>query len=282
MNTKPTSCLLLALAVLAGSPNKTLSQDPPIEPEEKEAYGSYGDEGSLARASQNPVASLISLPLQNNFLFQEDTGDLLYNLNVQPVIPFSLNEEWNLITRTIFPFFALESAPSGFDSVGLGDINTSLFLSPANSRGLIWGVGPILSFPTATDDLFGSGKWSAGPAAVALTMQGRWVFGALANNVWSYAGDGDRRSVNAFLVQPFINYNLDAGWFLTSSPVITSNWKADSDERWTVPIGGGGGRVFRIGRQPVNMGLQAFYNVERPTGGPEWSVRFNLQFLFPK
>jgi hypothetical protein len=282
MNTKPTSCLLLALAVLAGSPNKTLSQDPPIEPEKKEAYGSYGDEGSLARASQNPVASLISLPLQNNFLFQEDTGDLLYNLNVQPVIPFSLNEEWNLITRTIFPFFALESAPSGFDSVGLGDINTSLFLSPANSRGLIWGVGPILSFPTATDDLFGSGKWSAGPAAVALTMQGRWVFGALANNVWSYAGDGDRRSVNAFLVQPFINYNLDAGWFLTSSPVITSNWKADSDERWTVPIGGGGGRVFRIGRQPVNMGLQAFYNVERPTGGPEWSVRFNLQFLFPK
>jgi hypothetical protein len=258
------------------------AQDPPLEPEKEETYGSYGDEGSLARASQNPVANLISLPLQNNFLFQEDTGDLLYNLNVQPVIPFNLNDDWNLITRTIVPFFALESAPSGFDSVGLGDINTTLFLSPVNSGGLIWGVGPVLSFPTATDDLFGTGKWSAGPAAVALTMQGPWVFGALANNVWSYAGDGDRGSVNAFLVQPFINYNLDAGWFLVSAPVITSNWKADSDQRWTVPLGGGVGRVFPIGRQPINTSLQAFYNVERPTGGPEWSVRFNLQFLFPR
>jgi hypothetical protein len=228
------------------------------------------------------VASLISLPLQNNFLFQEDTGDLLYNLNVQPVVPFSLNEDWNLITRTIIPFFAVESAPAGFDSVGLGDITTSLFFSPAKSGGVIWGAGPILSFPTATDDLFGTGKWSAGPAAVALTMRGPWVFGVLANNVWSYAGDGDRRSVNALLVQPFVNYNLDAGWFLTSSPVITSNWKADSNERWTVPLGGGFGRVFPIGRQPVNTSFQAFYNVERPTGGPEWSVRFNFQFLFPR
>jgi hypothetical protein len=282
MNTNHALCLLLAVGVLTISPAMSQAQDPPLEPEKEETYGSYGDEGSLARASQNPVANLISLPLQNNFLFQEDTGDLLYNLNVQPVIPFNLNDDWNLITRTIVPFFALESAPSGFDSVGLGDINTTLFFSPVNSGGLIWGVGPVLSFPTATDDLFGTGKWSAGPAAVALTMQGRWVFGALANNVWSYAGDGDRGSVNAFLVQPFINYNLDAGWFLVSAPVITSNWKADSDQRWTVPLGGGVGRVFPIGRQPINTSLQAFYNVERPTGGPEWSVRFNLQFLFPR
>lgn len=282
MKTNPTPCLFLALAVLVGSPHPALAQDPPIEPEKKEAYGSYADEGSLARASQNPVASLISLPLQSNFFFQEDTGDLLYNLNVQPVVPFSLNEDWNLITRTIIPFFALENAPSGFDSVGLGDINTSLFFSPTRSGRVIWGAGPILSFPTATDDLFGSGKWSAGPAAVALTMHGPWVIGALANNVWSYAGDGDRRSVNAFLVQPFINYNLQDGWFLVSAPVITSDWKADSDERWTVPIGGGVGRVFPIGRQPVNTSLQAYYNVERPSGGPEWSLRFSLSLLFPR
>jgi len=260
----------------------SLAQDPPLPAENEEIYGSYGDEGSLARASQNPVANLISLPLQNNFLFLEDTGDLLYNLNVQPVVPFNLNEDWNLITRTIVPFFALENAPSGFDSAGLGDINTTLFFSPANSGGVIWGAGPVLSFPTATDDLFGSGKWSAGPAAVALTMRGRWVFGALANNVWSYAGDGDRRSVNAFLVQPFINYNLDAGWFLVSAPVMTADWKRDNDERWTVPIGGGFGRVFPIGRRPVNTSLQAFYNVERPSGGPEWSIRWNLQLLFPR
>jgi hypothetical protein len=282
MNTNTVRCVILALTILAASPFAASAQSSPTQGENEEIYGSYGDEGSLARASQNPVANLISLPLQNNFLFQEDTGDLLYNLNVQPVVPFNLNEDWNLITRTIIPFFAVENAPAGFDSVGLGDINTSLFFSPAKSGRLIWGAGPILSFPTATDDLFGSGKWSAGPAAVALTMRGRWVFGALANNVWSYAGDSDRQSVNAMLVQPFINYNLDQGWFLTSSPVITADWNASSDERWTVPLGAGVGRVFPIGRQPVNMSLQAFYNVEHPSGGPEWSLRFNLQFLFPK
>jgi hypothetical protein len=282
MKTNPTPCLFLALAVLVGSPHAALAQDSPLQAENEEIYGAYGDEGSLARASQNPVASLISLPLQNNFFFQEDTGDLLYNLNVQPVVPFSLNEDWNLITRTIIPFFALENAPSGFDSAGLGDINTSLFFSPAQAGKVIWGAGPILSFPTATDDLFGSGKWSAGPAAVALTMRGPWVFGALANNVWSYAGDSDRRSVNAMLVQPFINYNLEKGWFLVSAPVITADWNRDHDERWTVPLGGGFGRVFPIGRRPVNTSLQAFYNVERPSGGPEWSIRWNFQFLFPR
>ncbi len=270
------------MVALAGSPGASAAQDSPIQPQNQPASDADAEEGSLARASQNPVANLISLPLQNNFLFQEETGALLYNLNVQPVIPFSLTEDWNLITRTIIPFFAMEDAPAGFDSAGLGDLNTSLFFSPAKSGGLIWGAGPILSFPTATDDLFGSGKWGAGPAMVALTMRGPWVLGTLANNVWSYAGDSDRRDVSTLLVQPFVNYNLDQGWFLVSAPVVTADWEEDSDERWTVPLGAGLGRVFRIGGQPVNMSLQAFYNVERPTGGPEWSLRLNFQFLFPR
>jgi hypothetical protein len=240
------------------------------------------DESDLARASQNPVADLISLPLQNNFLFQENTGNLIYNLNVQPVVPFNLSEDWNLITRTILPVLALENAPPGSDSAGLGDLTASFFFSPADSGGLIWGVGPILAFPTATDDLFGAGQWSAGPTAVALTMHGPWVFGALANNLWSYAGDSSRPAVNAFLVQPFINYNLDGGWFLTTGPIITADWNASGSERWTVPLGAGFGRIFPIGRQPVNLSLQAYYNIERPTGGPEWSLRFNLQLLFPR
>jgi hypothetical protein len=289
MDTNTVRYVILALATLAAAQSPASARDAPAQTqtsltqtENEEIYGNYGDAGSLARASQNPVASLISLPLQNNFLFREDTGDLIYNLNVQPVVPFNLNGDWNLITRTIIPFFAVENPPPGFDSVGLGDLNTSLFFSPAKSGRVIWGAGPILSFPTATGDLFGSGKWSAGPAAVVLTMRGPWVFGALANNVWSYAGDSDRRSVNAMLVQPFVNYNLDRGWFLVSAPVITADWNAPSDERWTVPLGGGFGRVFPIGRQPVNMSLQAYYNVERPTGGPEWSLRFNLQLLFPR
>jgi hypothetical protein len=282
MNTNTIHCVILAVVMLAVLPLAASAQDSATQTEKEEAFGTYGDEGSLARASQNPVASLISLPLQNNFLFQEHTGDLIYNLNVQPVVPFNLNEDWNLITRTIIPSFALDNAPAGFDSAGLGDLNTSLFFSPAKSGRLIWGAGPVLSFPTATEDLFGTGKWSAGPAVVALTMRGPWVFGALANNAWSYAGDSDRRSVNAFLVQPFVNYNLSQGWFLVSAPVMTADWNAPSDQRWTVPLGAGVGRVFPIGRQPVNMSLQAFYNVEHPTGGPEWSLRFNLQLLFPK
>jgi hypothetical protein len=169
--------------------------------------------------------------------------------------------------------------PSAF---GLGDINPSFFLSPAKSGKFIWGVGPTLTFPTATDSLLGSGKYSAGPAVVALTMQGHWVVGALANNQWSYAGWGDH-DVNAMLIQPFINYNLPHGWYLTSSPIITANWEADSDERWTVPIGGGVGKIVHLGRLPLNLQLAGYYNVETPdTFGASWQLRFQLQFLFPK
>ncbi len=246
------------------------------------AEGQDYDAGDLAKQTQNPVSDLISLPLQNNFLFGEDGGDLIWNLNIQPVIPFSLNDDWNLITRTIAPLFALEKSVPGFDSFGLGDINTSLFLSPKNDSPFIWGVGPIFSFPTATDDIFGTGKWSAGPTFVGLVMKGNWVAGGLVNNLWSYAGDGDRDHVNAMLIQPFINYNFEGGWYASFSPIMTADWTAGSDDRWTVPLGGGVGRVFNIGRQPVNTSLQAYYNVERPEGGAEWSARFQVQLLFPK
>jgi hypothetical protein len=113
-------------------------------------------------------------------------------------------------------------------------------------------------------------------------MTGHWVVGALANNIWSYAGDDDRSNVNQFLLQYFINYNLPDGWYLTSSPVITANWEAESGNRWTVPFGGGLGRLFRIHKLPVNTQLQAFYNVERPDSAANWSLRFQFQFLFPK
>ena len=240
------------------------------------------DEADLARAAQNPVADMISLPFQNNFLF-DSAFDSVWNLNIQPVIPFSLNDDWNLITRTIFPVLYTEDQPQMFDSFGLGDINTSLFFSPKKpTNGVIWGIGPVFSFPSATDDLFGSGQWSAGPSVVALTMRGPWVFGAIANNLFSIAGDSNRDDVNSFLIQPFVNYNMDDGWYLTSAPIITANWEADSDSRWTVPLGGGVGRVFSIGQQPVNTSLQGYYNVEHPSGGPEWGLRLQFQLLFPK
>ena len=133
----------------------------------------------------------------------------------------------------------------------------------------------------ATDSLLGSGKYSAGPAAVALTMQGHWVIGALANQQWSYAGWGDN-DVSAFLIQPFVNYNLPHGWYLVSAPIITANWEADSGDKWTVPIGAGIGKIQRFGKLPLNLQLQAFYNVEKPDNGPDWQLRFQIQFLFPK
>jgi hypothetical protein len=136
--------------------------------------------------------------------------------------------------------------------------------------------------PTATDDVLGTEKWGAGPSAVVLTVQGHWVYGALINQIWSFAGDDDRDDVDQMLIQPFVNYNLTDGWYLSSSPIITANWEADSGNKWTVPVGGGFGKIFRIGKQPMNASVQAFYNVEKPDNGPDWTLRLQLQFLFPK
>ena len=239
----------------------------------------------MAKAAQNPVADLISLPFQNNTNFGFGPDDDIQNvLNIQPVIPFHLSENWNLITRTIVPLINQPEVVQGTgDEFGLGDINFTAFFSPKNpTKGIIWGAGPIFAFPTATDEKLGSEKWSLGPSAVALTIQGPWLFGALINNVWSFAGDDDRDDVNAMLVQPFVNYNLPNGWYLVSSPIITANWEAASGNTWLVPLGGGVGKIFRIGNQPVNAQIQAFYNVEKPALVGDWTLRFQLQLLFPK
>jgi hypothetical protein len=239
----------------------------------------------LAKAAQNPVADLISLPFQNNTNFGYGPDDDIQNvLNIQPVIPFHLNENWNLITRTIAPLiYQPEVVVDTGDEFGLGDINFTAFFSPKRpTKGIIWGAGPIFVFPTATDEKLGSEKWSAGPSAVALTIQGPWLYGALINNVWSFAGDDDRDDVDAMLIQPFVNYNLPDGWYVVSSPIIIANWEADNDDTWLVPLGGGVGKIFRIGNQPMNAQMQAFYNVEKPAVVGDWTLRFQLQFLFPK
>jgi hypothetical protein len=242
----------------------------------------------LQKATQNPVADLISVPFQSNFNFgQGGEGptreQTQYILNIQPVIPFELNEDWNLITRTIVPIINQPSLFSGMESAwGFGDINPSFFLSPAKPGEWIWGVGPTFTFPTATDETLGQQKYSAGPTAVVLKIQGPWVYGALANNQWSYAGWGEQ-SVNQMLIQPFVNYNMEKGWYYTASPIITANWEADGGNQWTLPVGGGVGRLFKMGKMPVNMQLAVYYNVEKPDYvGADWQLRFQVQFLFPK
>jgi hypothetical protein len=243
------------------------------------------DPGELAKAAQNPISNVISLPIENNLNFHVGPYRNPQNiLNLQPVVPVPISDSWNLITRIIVPVIAQpQLTPNGEKTFGIGDINPTLFFSPkAPTGGIIWGVGPTFVFPTGTDDTLTSGKYSAGPAAVALTIQGPWVVGALVNNVWSFAGDRTRKDVNQLTIQPFVNYNLPGGWYLTSSPVITANWKAGSSDRWTVPVGGGFGRVFKLGDQPVNAQVAAYYNVVRPTGAADWQVRAQLQFLFPR
>ena len=239
---------------------------------------------ALAKAAQNPIAKMISVPFQNNFNFGIGPSDATqWDLNIEPVIPIELNENWNLITRTIIPVINQPSPASGVDSAfGMGDINPSFYFSPAKPGWLTWGAGPTFTFPTATDSMLGSGKYSAGPAIVALTIQGHWLVGVLANNQWSYAGWGDH-NVNQMLAQPFINYNLPHGWYLTSSPIITANWNAASDNRWVVPVGGGIGKIVHVGHQPMNLQIQAFYNAVTPDSfGPSWQLRFQFVFLFPK
>ncbi len=240
------------------------------------------DEGDLARAAQNPVGDLISLPFQNNMSFDIGPADRTQNVhNIQPVWPIKVSENWNLITRTILPVVS-QPAPGADRTNGIGDLNFTGFFSPRKPGKVIWGVGPALVFPTASDDVLGAGKYSLGPSAVALTMKGQWVVGGLVSNVWSVAGDDDRDDVNFFLAQYFINYNYASGWYLTSAPIITANWEAASGERWIIPFGGGFGKVFAIGKQPLNVNTQVFYNVETPTFGPKWQWRWQIQLLFPK
>lgn len=246
--------------------------------------GSEEKSEDLAKAAQNPVAKLISVPFQSNFNFNQGPNNVTqYILNVQPVIPISLSEDWNLITRTIMPIINQPSAAPGAEQAfGLGDINPTFFLSPAKAdKKFIWGLGPTFTFPTATTAMLGSGRVSAGPAAVALTMQGHWVVGALANQQWSFAGWSDK-AVSAMLIQPFINYNLPHGWYLVTAPIITADWQEKSGNQWVVPVGGGIGKLQWFGKLPVNLQLQAFGNVVKQDYGPDWQLRFQIQFLFPK
>jgi len=241
---------------------------------------------ALAKEAQNPIANLISLPFQNNTNFGVGPqGQRTQNvLNIQPVIPVALSKDLLLVTRTIVPYIYQPTSASGNQGeFGLGDINPSFFFVPRTTSAITWGVGPTFVLPTATQSFTGQGKWSAGPTGVVLVTTKRMVFGALANNVWSFAGSSERRSVNQLLVQPFFNVNFSRGWYLTTSPIITANWEAASGaEQWTVPIGGGFGRVFAIGEQKVNASLQAFWNVVTPDGAGDWTLRAQFQFLFPR
>jgi hypothetical protein len=235
----------------------------------------------LAKAAQNPLANLISLPFQDNTSFEIGPYERTQNvLNIQPVIPFSGGR---VITRTIFPIvWQPDVAMESGTSTGLGDIQFTAFYSPL-SQGLTWGIGPVFSLPTGGAER-GTEKWGIGPSVVALKMPGPWVLGVLVNNIWSFAGDDSAKDVSQMLLQYIVNYNFgQSGWYLSSAPIITANWYADSGDKWIVPFGAAVGKLNRVGKKglPVNLQAGAFYHVVRPDAGPNWSTRVQLAILLP-
>jgi hypothetical protein len=297
--TLPSLLVLLSVAVSMVAQDATQAGAPRPPSDEKATE-------ALQKATQNPVANLISVPLQNNGNFDIGPFDRTQNvLNIQPVVPVRVSEKWNMIVRWITPiiwqpapgtanlelfgieentpaYLAAQDVRKSAGVFGFGDMNPTFFFSPAKPHKLIWGAGPTFIAPTATSKVLGQGKFSIGPSFVALVQPGHWTLGALINNAWSVAGSGGRPDVNQMVLQYFINYNLKKGWYLSLSPIVTANWKASSSNIWTVPVGGGIGRIMKLGFQPVNISAQFYGNAVHPVSGSPWSMRLQMAFLFPK
>lgn len=236
----------------------------------------------LAKQLANPVASLISVPLQANWDFGIGVNDASrFTLNVQPVIPISLNDDVNLIIRTILPVIDAESPAPGIDDAsGLGDTTQSFFFSPKEPvGGWILAAGPVILWPTATDGLIGTEKWGLGPTALALKQEGPWTYGILANHIWSIAGDEDRDEVNATFLQPFLAYITQTKTTFTLNMESSYDWE---HEEWTAPLNFIISQLFKLGSQPVQAFIGGRIYLDKPEGGPDWGLRAGLTLLFPK
>ncbi len=239
----------------------------------------------LAMELSNPVAALISVPSQLNY--DQNIGAARdgkrWLLNIQPVVPFDLNAEWNLISRTIVPLVSQDNIfPGAGRQSGIADVVQSLFLSPKapTSGGLIWGAGPVLLLPTGSNDLLTADKWGAGPTGVVLRQEGPWTVGALANHIWSFAGNSARSDTSATFLQPFLTYTTSKATTFTLSSETLYDW---SSRQWSVPINAGVSQVLRVGGQLIQVGSFARYWAADTVQGPHgWGFRFTVTFLFPR
>jgi hypothetical protein len=252
----------------------------PAEPAVVEG-GAAENTAELTKKLQNPISSLISVPIQNNFDFGAGPkGDgFQYLVRIQPVIPISLGEDWNVISRTILPVVYQQNYIGTTTQSGLSDTLQSFFFSPkALWRGWTWGAGPVFQLPTATDSLLGMGKWGAGPTAVVLKQSHGWTYGMLANHVWSFAGWGDNNVNNTFL-QPFAAYTLKSHTTFALNSESTYNWNS---HQWTVPLNMTVKQVVKIGGAPIQFEFGPRYYAVKPDNGPNWGLRFTVTFLFPQ
>jgi len=265
------------LAVLGGlmMPGLLMAQEPSQAEQDAKAT-------ELAKAAQNPVADMNSIPVQFNWTTGGGLGEETQQIiNIQPVLPLPINENWNLISRTIVPMVNLPGP--GSDRIkGIADIQEQLYLTPTKTKGVVWGVGPVFSFPTSTNVATETGQFALGPTFVALVIGKKWVYGGVVNQLWRIAGSTETDAINSFFVQPFINYNLKKGWAISTAPAITANWDAPDGQQWTVPLGLGVSKITMVGKQPMNVLLQYYHNVERPDAAGADVVRMQFTLLYPR
>ena len=270
---------LVLCSLFAATIPASLAAQEPAKPETAAELNARAE--ALAKQTQNPVADLVSIPFQFNWNTGGGLGDeTMQVINIQPVLPLALDDDWLLVSRTIVPLVNVP-LPSGDRSTGIGDIQEQMYLTAAKPGKVIWGFGPVFSFPTATNDVLTTGQFALGPDFVILSMPGKWVLGAVATQLWRIGGSENTTAISSFFVQPFINYNLHRGWSLSTSPGITADWNAPSGQQWTVPLGMGVSKVSMIGKQPVNLSLQYYHNVVRPDNGPADVVRMVFGLLYP-
>lgn len=263
MNRMGSVALLGALSILLG-PRPTAAQSA----------------DDLAKQTQNPVSSLISVPFQGNWDFGLRDGDAVgTTLNFQPVVPFGISPNTNVIFRVIMPLTS-QPAADGVRINGMGDVLATAFFSPSKTNRIIWGVGPVVLLPTSTNNSLGSEKFGVGPSVVVLTQPRKWTLGFLFNHVWSTSGAKERADVNLTYLQPFANYNLGSGLSAGVSMEASGNWNAD--ETWTVPLLFNVSKVTLLGKRPVSISVAAGPMVAAPAGGASWRFRLAMTFLFPR
>jgi hypothetical protein len=263
----PAALSILALSAGAGEPSQETSAVSPKSEQE------------LAKEKHNPFADQITIPFQVSSSLDVGPGNgTAEGLNLQPTIPLSLGEDWKVITRTSVSLLLTEPPDR---KLGLGDIELQTYLTPGAAEKWIWGAGPVLQAPTATEGVLGTGKWCAGPAAGLVYNSGPWLNGVLVNHIWSFAGERERAAVSQSTFEPVLSYNFDSGWYLAFDSTMTADWNAPADNRWTIPLGLDAGKAFQLGKKSLSLQFGTYYNIERAEGVGRWLVRFQISLVLP-